>query len=272
MNDTLSSPHTAAPSVLVTGGARRLGALLCEHFARAGWHVWCHYQQSAAEAEALCQQLQDRGGQAQAIRANLGEAGERERLMHQIANSEHPLTCLVNNASSFEPDSASQLDLNATRHQLEVNLLAPLDLARWLAQGPRTAQPFKASVIHVLDQKVFNPNPDYFSYSLSKAALERAVLLQAQAMAPELRVCGVAPGLMFLSGPQTADNFAQASQMNLMREPLDPNQVAATCLFLAQNPAITGITLAVDNGQHLLPLPRDVMHVVDDWLTQKVRG
>jgi enoyl-[acyl-carrier-protein] reductase (NADH) len=77
---------------------------------------------------------------------------------------------------------------------------------------------------------------------------------------------------MFLSGPQTADNFAQASQMNLMREPLDPNQVAATCLFLAQNPAITGITLAVDNGQHLLPLPRDVMHVVDDWLTQKVRG
>jgi NAD(P)-dependent dehydrogenase (short-subunit alcohol dehydrogenase family) len=88
------------------------------------------------------------------------------------------------------------------------------------------------------------------------------VALQAQALAPRIRVCGVAPGLMFLSGPQTQDNFDQAARINLMRTPLDPAQVAATCLFLANNPCITGVTLAVDNGQHLVPLERDVMFMV----------
>jgi len=90
------------------------------------------------------------------------------------------------------------------------------------------------------------------------------VALQAQALAPALRVCGVAPGLMFLSGPQTAHNFAQASQVNLMRTALDPQRVAQTCVFLAENPCITGTTLCVDNGQHLVPLARDVMFTVPD--------
>ncbi len=279
MTDPTPLPTRAAPSVLVTGGAHRLGALICEQFASAGWRVWCHYQRSAEAAESLCQRLREQGAQAQTIAADLGDEVERERMMRHIAASDWPLTCLVNNASSFEPDSASTLDLDATRRQLEVNLLAPLDLARWLAVGIQSAQPsgaahpihvpLGASVIHVLDQKVFNPNPDYFSYSISKTALERAVALQAQALAPQIRVCGVAPGLMFLSGPQTPENFAHASRMNLMRQALDPQQVAASCLFLAQNPAITGVTLAVDNGQHLLPLPHDVMHVVDDWLKKK---
>jgi NAD(P)-dependent dehydrogenase (short-subunit alcohol dehydrogenase family) len=118
------------------------------------------------------------------------------------------------------------------------------------------------SIIHVLDQKVFNLNPDYFSYTVTKLALERAVALQAQALAPAIRVCGVAPGLMFLSGPQTQDNFDQAARINLMQRALDPAQVAATCVFLAQNPCISGVTIAVDNGQHLVPLARDVMFMV----------
>jgi NAD(P)-dependent dehydrogenase (short-subunit alcohol dehydrogenase family) len=275
MTDPTPLPNDNVPSVLVTGGAHRLGGLLCEQFAQAGWRVWCHYQRLAEAADALCAQLREGGAQAQTIGADLGNETDRQRMMQHIAASDWPLTCLVNNASSFEPDSASTLDLNATRRQLEVNLLGPLDLARWMAVGMADTPPNKnggASVIHVLDQKVFNPNPDYFSYSISKAALERAVVLQAQALAPQIRVCGVAPGLMFLSGPQTPENFAHASQMNMMRQALDPQQVAATCVFLAQNPAITGITLAVDNGQHLLPLPRDVMHVVDDWLHDKVNS
>ena len=116
----------------------------------------------------------------------------------------------------------------------------------------------------MLDQKVLNLNPDYFSYTVSKLALERSVALQAQALAPQIRVCGVAPGLMFLSGPQTQANFDRSSQMNLLKHAIDPAQVAATCLFLANNTALTGVTLAVDNGQHLVPLSRDVMFVVDN--------
>jgi NAD(P)-dependent dehydrogenase (short-subunit alcohol dehydrogenase family) len=122
----------------------------------------------------------------------------------------------------------------------------------------------KPSVIHVLDQKVFNLNPDYFSYTLSKLALERAVSLQAQSLAPTLRINAVAPGLMYLSGPQTQDNFNRAASANLLREPINPADVASSVVFLANNASITGNTVRVDNGQHLVPLARDVMFVVEE--------
>jgi NAD(P)-dependent dehydrogenase (short-subunit alcohol dehydrogenase family) len=254
-------------SVLVTGGSQRLGALICRAFAQAGWTVWCHYQHSATAALSLCQEMRDQGAQAQPVQADLADDAQRQQMMAQIHANTGPLHCLVNNASSFEPDSADALDPQATRRQLEVNLLAPMALSSLMAQSlaPLAASATR-SIVHVLDQKVLNLNPDYFSYTLSKLALERAVALQAQALAPRLRVCGVAPGLMFLSGPQTQANFDAASRVNLMRQPIEPAQVAATCLFLAENPCITGMTLAVDNGQHLVPLPRDVMFVVDDLL------
>ena len=253
--------------VLVTGGARRLGALLCRQFAQAGWQVWCHYQHAEAPAQALCAELRQLGVQAHPIQADLADADARRRLMATITAQTGPLHALVNNASSFEPDSAAALDEAGARGQLEVNLLAPLALAGLMAQSLAQTPPQEPaglrSVIHVLDQKVFNLNPDYFSYTVSKLALERAVALQAQALAPALRVCGVAPGLMFLSGPQSQANFDRACRVNLLRQATDPAQVAASCLFLASNPCITGVTLTVDNGQHLVPVPREVMFVLD---------
>jgi NAD(P)-dependent dehydrogenase (short-subunit alcohol dehydrogenase family) len=248
--------------VLVTGGAHRLGALLCTQFAQAGWEVWCHYQRSADAAQALCAKLRAQGHEAHAIQTDLALEDSRRAMVQEITAKSGPLHCLVNNASSFEPDSADALNVDGARQQIEVNLLAPLSLSSLMAQTAADEPVGARSVIHVLDQKVYNLNPDYFSYTVTKLALERAVALQAQALAPAIRVCGVAPGLMFLSGPQTQDNFDQAARVNLLREPLDPAQVAATCVFLAQNPSINGVTIAVDNGQHLVPLARDVMFMV----------
>ena len=251
--------------VLVTGGAYRLGALICSTFARAGWEVWCHYHRSADAARSLCRELQQLGASAHTVQADLADEAQRRRMVEHITAHSGALHCIVNNASSFEPDSADQLDVAGARQQLEVNLLAPLSLSSLMAQSlPKDDAKGERSIIHVLDQKVFNLNPDYFSYTVSKLALERAIALQAQALAPQLRVCGVAPGLMFLSGPQTQDNFDQATQVNLMRRAIDPQQVAASCLFLAENPCVTGVTLIVDNGQHLVPLSRDVMFAVHD--------
>lgn len=249
--------------VLVTGGAHRLGAEIVRQFAAAGWRVWCHYQRSESAAQTLQAELRATGAQVELVQADLAQSAEVQRMVAHITQTTGPLDCLVNNASLFEPDTGAAMDLNGTRQQLEVNLIAPLSLASLMAQqAAPEATPGQRSVIHILDQKVFNLNPDYFSYTVSKLALERSVALQAQALAP-LRVCGVAPGLMFLSGPQTQDNFDRASRVNLLREPIDPAQVAATCLFLAQNPCITGTTICVDNGQHLVPLERDVMFLAD---------
>lgn len=260
-------PRSTQPfmkQVLVTGGAHRLGAAIVRQFAAAGWRVWCHYQRSEAAAMALQTELQATGAQIERVQADLAQTAEAERMVAHITQSHGPLDCLVNNASLFEPDTGTDMDLPGARQQMEVNLIAPLALASLMArQAAPNATPGQRSVIHILDQKVFNLNPDYFSYTVSKLALERSVALQAQALAPAVRVCGVAPGLMFLSGPQTQANFDRASRVNLMRQPIDPAQVAATCLFLAQNPCITGTTVCVDNGQHLVPLDRDVMFLAD---------
>lgn len=257
--------------VLITGGAHRLGQALVRHFAKAGWQVWCHFSRSEAAAQALQAELGEKGHTLHLVQADLSQQDQVLGMMAHIQSQCPGLRAIVNNASLFEPDQGLDFDPNLTRQQMDVNLMAPMLLARELARQQAAQQAAQANaqltappaadaaVIHILDQKVFNLNPDYFSYTVSKLALERAVALQAQALAPHVRVCGVAPGLLYPSGPQDADNFARASQVNLLRRPINPDDVAATCVFLAQTASINGTTLCVDNGQHLIPLARDVM-------------
>jgi len=249
-------------SVLITGGAHRLGAALVRTFATNGWQVWCHYNGSKTAAQKLALDLQEQGHNIKLVKANLLDAHEIEEMMRLIEKRSGQLSTLVNNASLFEPDTAEDFSVEQIRKQMDVNLIAPLLMSQMMAkQAKRTGS--KGCVIHVLDQKVFNLNPDYFSYTISKLALERSVALQAQALAPNIRVCGVAPGLMFISGDQSQGNFDVASKINLLRENIDPTDVAKACEFMASNQSITGATLQVDNGQHLVPLKQDVMFVVD---------
>lgn len=256
---------------LITGGSVRLGREIGLAFASAGWNVACHYNHSTSQAEALCVELRQMGVEAFAVQGDL----ENEDSCHQIFKAtasvtEKNLQCIVNNASLFMPDAGNDFNEAQALAQLKVNLMAPMRFGKWLAElhtdesGLSQTTRTKPSVIHVLDQKVFNLNPDYFSYTLSKLALERAVSLQAQSLAPNLRVNAVAPGLMYLSGPQTQENFDRAAKANLLRKPISPADVAASIVFLANNASITGTTIRVDNGQHLVPLARDVMFVVDE--------
>ena len=259
-------------SVLITGGAQRLGRELVLAFARAGWHVWCHYGHSTDAAQSLQAELRAQGLTVDVIGADLSQEAQVLSMMVQITQQRGPLRAVVNNASLFEPDTGLDFDPALLRQQMEVNLVAPLLLGRELArQQTQRSDPVDgqdACLIHVLDQKVFNLNPDYFSYTTTKLALERSVDLQAQALAPGVRVCGVAPGLIYPSGPQSQDNFDRASRVNLLRRATPPADVAATCLFLAQTRSITGVTVCVDNGQHLVPLARDVMFAAQT-LSQK---
>jgi NAD(P)-dependent dehydrogenase (short-subunit alcohol dehydrogenase family) len=260
-------PQNEKPGrVLVTGGALRLGAQLVRCFAEAGWQVWCHHGRSGEAARALIDDLRRQGHDVHGVQADLSDDAQITAMVAHIENEAGPLRAIVNNASTFEPDSGIDFDPALARAQLEVNLIAPLLLGRELARRRRMVPLDDACVLHLLDQKVHNLNPDYFSYTVSKLALERAVALQAQALAPSVRVCGVAPGLMYLSGPQRPENFERASRVNLLRRATDPADVARTCRFLAEITGITGTVINVDNGQHLVPLERDVMFVVDDML------
>ena len=224
-------------AVLVTGGARRLGKAFCLAFARAGWNVVCHYQHSGEEALQTCEAVRALGRDAYAVPGDLGRPEAIEEMFSAtVAALGQAPDAIVNNASAFEPDSGVDFSPALLHTQMQVNLAAPLQLARSISAATATAP----CVIHVLDQKVFNLNPDYFSYTLSKLALERAVALQAQALAPHVRVNGVAPGLIYVSGPQSDENFDRARSVNLLQSATDPADVARTAVFLAENPSITG--------------------------------
>lgn len=259
-----------SPAVLVTGGARRLGREFCLAFARAGWRVLCHYRASPDAALETCAAVRALGRQAQALQGDLGTEQDVARLWDAaVAALGHAPDAIVNNASVFEPDTGADFSPELLARQMQVNLAAPLQLGQLLAraaaqaQSAGTARAATPAVLHVLDQKVFNLNPDYFSYTLSKLALERAVALQAQALAPRVRVCGLAPGLVYVSGPQSGENFERARRVNLLQSATAPADVARTAVFLAENASITGITVTVDKGQHLVPLARDVMFVAE---------
>ena len=239
---------------LVTGCGRRLGFYLCEQLVAAGWQVTGSYRSERAELAHL------RALGVELVQADFAVEGEVARLATALG-AHDDLALIIHNASAFEPDSGLNFETDAALKQLGVNLIAPLDFARLLAKQPQDGA--DRCAIHILDQKVFNLNPDYFSYTLSKLALERAVALQAQALAPLVRVSAIAPGLVYVSGPQTGDNFRRASQVNLLRSPTDPEDVARTAVFLAENASITGITVTVDKGQHLVPMERDVMFVAE---------
>lgn len=122
----------------------------------------------------------------------------------------------------------------------------------------RTGLPAQGVIVNLLDQKLFNLNPDFLSYTLTKAALASATTMLAQAMAPHVRVVGVAPGLTLPSYLQTEADFAQAHRtLSPLGASSTPDDVAATVAFAMKTRSITGTTLLVDGGQHLLGLPRD---------------
>jgi NAD(P)-dependent dehydrogenase (short-subunit alcohol dehydrogenase family) len=251
----------AASAALVTGAARRIGRDIALALARDGWDVAVHYASSRDEALATVAEIEALGRRAIAVNRDLAvEAGVRS-LLAECAHELGEVTCVVNNASLFEYDDAAQFSPEALARCMRTNVAAPVLLAQSLhASLPGND---RGVVINLLDQKLWNPNPDFLSYTLSKAALQQATILLAQALAPKVRVVGVAPGITLPSGTQSAAGFARAHTGTPLGRSSQPEDVAAAVVFLAKAGAITGTTLLVDGGQHLVGSPRDVMFLTE---------
>ncbi len=263
MTTTQHSPTQAAPAAvrvaLVTGAGRRIGRAIALGLARAGWDVAVHYRASGDEARDVAAEIVALGRRAVTLQCDLSdEAAVRELLPRAIA-ALGPVHCVVNNASLFDYDSAADFTAARLDAHMRANVAAPILLSQALHAATVGSGREPAAVINLLDQKLYNLNPDFLSYTLSKAALHTATTMLAQQLAPAVRVVGIAPGITMVSGDQTEAGFANAHQQTPLGRSSTPEDIADSVVYAASARAMTGTTLLVDGGQHLMPLPRDVM-------------
>ncbi len=248
---------TPAPRiVLVTGAARRLGREIALALAAGGWRVAVHYRgsmQDAIHTVADCDHL-TRG--CAAFYADFEDESAVRALLPRVAAQMGRVDAVVNNASLFEHDNTASFTYARLERHLRSNTGAAIVLAQQL-HAHLLARGGTGCVVNLLDQKLWNLNPDFLSYTLSKAALEAANTVLAQALAPQLRVVGVAPGLTLTSHLLSDEKFESLHALSPLGRSSTPADVAATVKFALDNASITGTTLLVDGGQHLMKFDRD---------------
>lgn len=256
-----SSDNTPAraPTVLVTGAGKRLGREIALMLARAGWNIAVHFRRSdteAAQTVADCAAATGRAHSAHRFCADLADESAVRALVPTVVAHFGQLDAVVNSASLFEHDDAASFGFAAMENHLRSNTGAAILLAQTL-HAHLSWREAEGAVVNLLDQKLWNLNPDFLSYTLSKAALEAATGMLALALAPRVRVVGVAPGLTLTSHMLSDERFRELHRQSPLGRSSTPEDVAATVAFALHNRSITGTTLLVDGGQHLMRFARD---------------
>lgn len=260
----MSAPAPAR-TVLVTGAAKRLGREIALTLAKDGWQVAVHYRDSLEEATKTVADCAQLAGRSAAFRANLTSETAVRNLLPKVIQQFGRVDAVVNSASTFEHDTVASFSFAAMDKHLRSNTGAAIILAQALhahvlgRDGSASAQARRplGVVVNLLDQKLWNQNPDFLSYTLSKAALEAATTMLAMALSPQLRVVGVAPGLTLTSHLLSQKKFEALHQLSPLGRSSTAADVAATVKFAIDNQSITGTTLLVDGGQHLMKFERD---------------
>ena len=251
------------PAVLITGGAKRIGAVVAQCFAEAGWHVVIHYRRSAAAAEELAARLPS----AEAISCNLADTTAAEAMIVELAERLTDWRVLINSASIFEIDDAARLDPAVSEALMAVNARTPAAMAQRFLASARAIGGRR--VIQVTDQKIANPNPDFFSYTMSKHALASTIAMLSKARRDTRdRIYGLAPGAILPSHDQSEGEAEVSHRLNLLRRRTGADEIAAAALFLSEGWLASGQTLYVDSGQHLLDQPRDVIYLAREGVLQ----
>jgi NAD(P)-dependent dehydrogenase (short-subunit alcohol dehydrogenase family) len=235
---------------LITGGAVRIGRAIALHLAKNGYSIAIHYNHSEAAAAETVAAIQRAGGAAGRFRASLTDQMQVAALIPAIVKAMGPLACLVNNASHFAGDGLPSLTAEGWRSHMAVNLDAPVFLSQAFAS--QLPAGVAGNIVNIIDQRVLRPNPQFFSYTLSKSALWAATKTMAQALAPRIRVNAIGPGPALRNVYQSEEEFEQERRAMPLGHGTAPEEIARTVLFILHTPAMTGQMIALDGGQHLL--------------------
>ncbi|MBX7492928.1 SDR family oxidoreductase [Qipengyuania sp. 1NDW9] len=244
------------PSVLVTGGAKRIGKAIAETFGRQGWHVVIHYNRSGDAARKVAEDLPS----AETIGCDLSDGDAGVAMVEEFAVKLGDWAVLVNCASIFDPDDVTALDPVTNKRAMQINARTPTRMAQaYLAKAKASGG---RRVIQVTDQKLSNPNPDFFSYTMSKHALDATIAMLSMGAANEDdRVYGLAPGAILASHDQTSEEAEISHRLNLLQRRTRSQEIADAAYFLGQGHLASGQTIYCDSGQHLLRQSRDVIYL-----------
>ncbi len=252
----MTSPQTR-PAILVTGGATRIGAALVRGFAAEGWHTVIHYNSSADKAEELAASLPS----AETIACDLGDGDGAEAMIEALAARLPDWRCLINSASVFEYDGVTRLDPQTNWSAMQINAVSPARMAQAYLRCAQSGG--VRTVIQITDMKLANPNPDFFSYTMSKHAHASTIAMLAKHHGGDdgVRIYGLAPGAILASHDQTQDETAVSHLLNLLGRKTGPDEIVEAAQFLAKGALKSGSGLYIDSGQHLLDQPRDVIYL-----------
>ncbi|WP_374546677.1 SDR family NAD(P)-dependent oxidoreductase [Rhodoblastus sp.] len=243
-------------TALVTGATSRLGAPLARSFARAGYRVILHANSARDAAQALAEALQKEGAAAEVLIADFADRAATARFCDTLTERFGAPDVIVNNASIFTHDFPGRGEPDLLAASLAVHAEAPFRIIEAAARAKRPEA--LLTVFNILDQKLINPNPDYFSYTLGKAALLALTELWRTAGRPDVRAFGLLPGLMFPSGPQTEARFAVDSEKIPTGRATPAQDICAAIHFFLARPDLPGQLLPIDGGEHLVPRRRDI--------------
>lgn len=236
---------------LITGAGARLGQAMAIALGQDGWAVAVHYNASSDGADETVRTIREAGGEAISFQADLADAAGRDTLvLHAAEALGRPVTLLVNSASVFDEDTAANHTEAAWHTHMTVNLRAPIHLAQTFADALPMGE--KGLVVNMIDQRVWNLTPTFFTYTISKAALWQATRTLAQALAPNIRVNGIGPGPTLQSVHQSKDEFAAEKRATLTQEGSSPEEIVRALRYLIAAESVTGQMIASDGGQHLM--------------------
>lgn len=235
--------------VLITGGARRIGRTIALDLAAHGFAVVIHHNESGEEAEALASVINRDGGFARVVQADLTDPTAAASLVDKAVEAVGRIGIVVNNASIFEDDSVTDFTLDRFDRHFALHLKAPLQIAQAFARY--AGGDMDALIVNMIDQRVWRPNPRFFTYTLSKAALWMATKTMAQALAPNIRVNAIGPGPTLANDRQSPEDFQRQIRGLLLQRGPELPEFGATIRYLWETPSITGQMIALDGGQHL---------------------
>lgn len=248
-SEAKTTPGTTPGTALITGAAHRIGQAIASGLAADGWAVAIHYHRSHDAAQRLSDDINGRGGRAVTVTADLTDGDQTAALVGEAGKALGPVTCLVNNASVFVNDDVASATRESWDAHLETNLRAPFVLTQCFAR--QLPKDITGNVINLLDQRVANLTPHFLSYTLSKSGLWSLTRTLALALAPRIRVNGIAPGPVLPSARQSAEHFAGQCAATPLGRAIMPEEIYAGVRFILSAPAMTGQMLALDSGQHL---------------------